>query len=104
MSEICNMDCFNCIHPDCINNSRMTREENAMIKPFLKKQKTTIAREQRERVHDYYHAHKENINGARRDKYVRSQELVKHERWKAFTRAVEMHEELEEWEKIFTTH
>ena len=24
--EICNMDCFRCVHPDCINERPMTRQ------------------------------------------------------------------------------
>lgn len=46
MRDVCDMDCFNCIYDDCINNSAPTKEEKELrerafedIKPFGKKNK-----------------------------------------------------------------
>lgn len=31
----CNFDCFNCVHPDCINNDRPIKAERDMMKAAM---------------------------------------------------------------------
>lgn len=39
--NVCNMNCFECIHPDCINNGNETKQEkewtSARVEPWRKK-------------------------------------------------------------------
>lgn len=45
--EICNMDCFRCVHPDCINERPMTRQAR------------------------YYWRHRDRLLAEKREKYRR---------------------------------
>ena len=47
---ICDMDCFNCKYPDCINNSRETKAERRMKETEKPKKKSTYYERNRERI------------------------------------------------------
>ena len=47
---ICDMDCFNCKYPDCINNSRETKAEKQMKETEKPKKKSTYYERNRERI------------------------------------------------------
>lgn len=91
---ICNMDCFNCVYPDCINNGYATEKEIAMSEE--KKCKPTYYEKNREHclkvVHEYQDKNREKLreysreyykkHSARKKAYARNRyDEVKDEEW-----------------------
>lgn len=74
---ICNMDCFNCIHSDCIRSENTNANEKAAeyrrnnpdkIKAIRRRSYMKNAAQQKAYQRKYYRAHKERLNRLPRDK------------------------------------
>ena len=60
----CNMDCLNCLHPDCIQPYTIDRE--IYNDEYYEKNREEILRKQME----YYYANHEEMKKARRDSWA----------------------------------
>ena len=78
---ICNMDCFNCIYPDCINNGRETKSERTMKKVDKEKKKDSYYQRNREKclakVKEYRSKHSEWVKEYQKEYYRRNAEEKK---------------------------
>ena len=91
----CNMDCFNCIHPDCINDVQMSRqqewyylnreevrkkENEKRREKYQEKIKSMTAEEleaRKEKRREYYHKNKEQLSEQRKKrKKIRTAEAL----------------------------
>lgn len=79
---ICNMDCFNCIFPDCINNGRETKSEKQMKNDLKQKTfKETYYERNREillkKAKEYNATHREERKKYYKEYYRRNAEEKK---------------------------
>ena len=68
---VCNGDCFNCVHPDCIVDDHITKEEIAASKELDREAKLqgkdNRGRHRAEYLKAYRAAHREEINAYQRE-------------------------------------
>ena len=70
---VCNMDCFNCIYPDCINSYSPTKEESKLIASIHETyEKSVFKRKEYRRI--YREMHREEINAKKREARRRKKE------------------------------
>lgn len=111
--EKCNMDCFNCPYPDCINDE-MTAEDyqealqrdrvtlNSKEKLKLNEKKRAYYADNRERrlawQRDYYQANRDHIRAMRKAHYYanRAEELTKRKAYEEKNR-----EKLQAWRREY---
>ena len=78
---ICNMDCFNCPFPDCINDGKETKSERTMKKVDKEKKKDSYYQRNREKciakVKEYRSAHSERVKEYQKEYYRRNAEEKK---------------------------
>lgn len=64
---ICNMDCLNCVYPDCINNAEPTESEIELSKSL----DTYVSRDRCDNLHKWDYEHSEKVIQMKRN-YAKS--------------------------------